>query len=381
LRSSANTSCLVAVLVPYLVGLGISRGVRQEAEDSVSFGADLYVSGNRFGRSVPIPLSSVEPISRIEGVRSVVPRIVGSISLGGEAGEAVLVGLPTDRFPQSISCIEGRLPSAGNRNELAIGTELALRLNIHLGDRLPPFYRNRNGERISHVVGLFRSDVSLWQARLIFTSFETAAAIFDQPGQATDLLVDCAPGYREEVQRAIARMVPSPSPQTENLLFRTVGRDELAAIVPRGLLHREGIFSALFVLAFAVAILALTVTSGLGNSERKREIGILKATGWQTDEILFRSAVESLSIAVVGFSVSLILAFVWLSWFNGYWIAGIFLAGVGPDPSFRVPYRLAPVPALLGFVISVAVVATGTLYSAWRAAIAPPIEAMRSGRG
>jgi ABC-type antimicrobial peptide transport system permease subunit len=133
-------------------------------------------------------------------------------------------------------------------------------------------------------------------------------------------------------------------------------------------------------MAFAVAILAIAVTSGLGHTGRRREIGILKATGWQTDEILLRATVESLCIVVSGFSVALLLAFVWLGCFNGYWVAGIFLAGVGIQPGFRVPYQLAPIPALLGLLVAFAVVMTGTLYSTWRAATAAPFEAIRSGR-
>jgi hypothetical protein len=71
------------------------------------------------------------------------------------------------------------------------------------------------------------------------------------------------------------------------------------------------------------------------------------------------------------------LAFVWLRAFNGYGIAAAFLPGVDAQPGFRVTFRLAPAPALVAFVISLAVVMTGSLYGTWRAAIAAPREAMR----
>ncbi|HMC66259.1 MAG TPA: ABC transporter permease [Gemmataceae bacterium] len=117
--------------------------------------------------------------------------------------------------------------------------------------------------------------------------------------------------------------------------------------------------------------------SALFDSTRRREIGILKATGWQTDEVLLRSLVESFSLSLVAASVSILLAYAWLKWFNGYWIAGVFLAGVDAAPTFRVPFLLAPVPVLLAFVVSFAVVMSGTLYSSWRAATVAPMEAMR----
>src|SRR5713101_5678588 len=84
LRSVVTTACVVAVLFPFLVGLALSKGVEEEAHDSIRFGADLYVSGDQFGRRVPIPLEALREIRKIEGVRTVTPRIVGSIVLGAD---------------------------------------------------------------------------------------------------------------------------------------------------------------------------------------------------------------------------------------------------------------------------------------------------------
>jgi ABC-type lipoprotein release transport system permease subunit len=325
---------------------------------------------------VPIPLAAAAAIAKIPGVSAAVPRIVGRIELGKERISAVLVGVPLENFPPALECVTGRLYHGGSRHELVVGTDLARRLHLEVGSFLPPFYRNSRGERVSEVVGLFRSDVSLWQARLIVTSFETAAHIFDQEGLATDVLVYCRPGYQDEVRTAILRTV-TVAPPGGTARPRVATREDLAALLPRGLLHREGVFTLLFVLAFAVAILVILVTSGLGLAERRREIGVLKATGWQTDELLLRSLVESCLLGLAGASVAIVLAVGWLKGLNGYWIAGVFLAGVDREPGFRVPFRLAPVPALLTFLIALVVILSGSLYSTWRAATAPPREAMR----
>lgn len=375
-RALVTTACVVAVLLPYLVGLGIARGVRDEAEAAVRHGADLYVTGERFGRPVPIPRAAADEVRKLPGVVSVTPRIVGRIELGTDRVSAVVVGVPPDAFPAGLECVEGRLPAGGPRNELAVGSDLARRLNLKIGSLLPPFYRSRSGEKVSEVVGVFRSDVTVWQARLIVTPFETAAHVFDQPGLATDLLVTCRPGYEYEVRRAVLRTLDLTG-RGDGVRPRVVARGELAAVLPEGVAHREGVFTLLFVLAFAVAILVVLVTSGFGLSERRREVGILKATGWQTDELLLRSLVESVLISLAGASLAIVLAVVWLRGLNGYWVAGVFLPGVGDDPGFRVPFRLTPVPALLAFLVSFVVVMTGSLYATWRAATAPPRAAMR----
>ncbi|HEY7312180.1 MAG TPA: FtsX-like permease family protein [Gemmataceae bacterium] len=379
LRSVVSFLAVVTVLLPYLVGLSISHGLQAEAEASVRFGADLYVTGSQFGRPVPIPLRAVPEIRRIDGVTEVVPRIVGDITLGRESVHAVLVGIPPEHAAAWADCIDGDLPQTRSLNELVIGTSLARKLSLKRDNKLWPFYRSdRKPARLSRVVGVFKPDAPLWQANLILTTFDTAATIFDQPDSATDLLVWCRPESQASVSAVIERQLSfSDSPTGGIVRPRVTAREDVRALLPRGLLHRQGVFNLHFLLAFAIGILVLLVTSGIGLGERRREIGILKATGWQTDEILLRGLVESFALSLAGACVSLLLAWVWLRVFNGYGIAGLFLDGVSAKPDFPVPFRLTPVPALLAFVLAFAVVLTGTLYSSWRAAVTPPREAMR----
>ena len=357
--------------------MAISRGLERQAEDSIRFGADLYVAGTQFGRDVPVPVVAAAEIKKFDGVTDVVPRITGNITLGKDREPVIVLGLPLETLPPSTTCIQGRLYRATSVNELVVGTELARRLNLTVGSLIPPFYRNERGERVSKVVGIFRSDVSLWQSRLVFTSFEAAADIFDQQGLATHLLVYIRPGYEASVRTEIIRMNLAGSESAKILRLRVTSPDDLRSLLSIGLLHRGGIFNLHFLLMFIVGILVVLVTSGLGLAERRREIGVLKATGWQTDEILLRGLVESLLLSVAGAAISTLLAFAWLRGINGFWIAGIFLAGVDVVPSFSVPFRLTVVPVLVCFLISLLIVLSGTLWSAWRAATVSPVEAMR----
>jgi ABC-type lipoprotein release transport system permease subunit len=373
LRSLVSVVALVVVLLPYLVGLGLSKGLQAEAEASVGFGADLYVTGSRFGRPAPLPLSAVSAVRALDGVIEVVPRIVGEVLLGKERLHAVLVGVPTERLPAWSACIDGDLPhGGGGPNQLVIGTALARRLSLKVGSVLLPFYHAERGERLSRIVGVFRPDAPLWQANLVLTTFDTAAHLFDQAGLATDLLVWCRSGSQAEVSQRIEQ-----SQLLGEMQARVTARGDLRALLPRGLLHREGIFNLHFVLVFVVGILVLLVTSGVGLAERRREIGILKATGWQTDEVLLRGAVEGICLSLAGACTALLLAWLWLRLFNGWGVAGFFLAGSEAAPDFQVPFQLTPVPALLALVLSLVIVLSGTLASLWRAATVAPREAMR----
>jgi ABC-type lipoprotein release transport system permease subunit len=275
--------------------------------------------------------------------------------------------------PPTIECVEGRLYGQSNRNELVMGCDLARRLNLKVGSLLPPFYQSQSGEHVSEIVGIFRENASIGQSNLIVTSFATAQRIFDRPGLATDLLVHCQPGYQEDVRKAIDRM---PREANQGRLQITT-REELAARLLEEPDRREGTLTLLSVIAFAVAVLVVLVTTGFGLGERRREVAILKALGWQTDELLFRSLVESLTLGILAASLSVVIAFIWMEWFNGYGIAGVFLAEVEVSPQIDVPFRLLPGPVLLMALMSLIVVSVGSLHSTWRSAIAPPREAMR----
>jgi ABC-type lipoprotein release transport system permease subunit len=379
LRSAVVLVALVVVLVPFLTGVAVARGLEESAEASVEFGADLYVTGTQLGRVVPLPThEAMTRISGIAGVREVVPRCVGAIVLGKDT-HAVLVGMPPEHFPAWVNCVAGRLPKEGTPHELVIGTGLAEKLGLKVGAFLPPFYRNeKQGERTSQIVGLFQPQTPLWQSHLILTTFETACFIFGQPDRTTDLLITCEPGAQDDVRTAVERVRPiTDGDGTHALRLRVLSREELLNLLPQGLLRREGIFDLHFVLVFIVAILVLLVTTGLGLSERRREIAILKATGWQTDQILVRGMAESLALTLAGTCLAVLLAWIWLRFLNAWGIASIFLSGVPAKPDFSVPFRLLPVPVLLAFIVALAIVMLGTVYSCWRAAIAQPREAMR----
>ena len=392
IRSAVTIAAVLSVLVPYLVGMGLVEGIRQEALVAIGSadgpGAialpDLYVAGSRFGRRVPIRLAAAEDIRRFEGVVRVIPRIVGRVTLGKKDVEAVLVGLPQEELAEAITgatigkVIEGQLPRTepGGAPQLVLGSALAKELGQQIGGVIPPILRSSRGEKTPRIVGIFRTDSSMWQSRVVLTTFETAAELFDQQGLATDLLVHCRAGQPAEVSARIVREVRGVGDET-GIGCEVILRSDLESLLPVGLGHRAGVFNLVFVVAFAVAILAILVISGFGLAERRRTIGILKATGWQTDQVLLRGLVEHLLLGLIGATASILLAFVWLKWFNGFWIAGVFVSGLEISPGIPVPFVLAPVPVLLAVLIACLLVTVGSVFSTWRTAVTSPAEAMR----
>jgi ABC-type lipoprotein release transport system permease subunit len=374
LRSAVTVVVVAAVLVPLLVGLAISEGVRREAEVSIGSGGDLYVSGESFGRPAPLPMETGSQLREVAGVTGVMPRIVGSIRLGAANEEAVVVGSPA--LPLNPGWVHGRLPEAGSLNELAVGQELARKLHLQPGAMLPPFYRSTSGERVSRVVGVIRPPAPFWSARLILTSLPTAAQMFDRPGLVTDFVVTCRPGEAAAVRQAVRTSLGSAS-HDPALRPRIISRDDLRALLSRSAGHREGVFHMHMLVAAASSVGLVLVSAGVGLTERKREIALLKATGWHTDEVLLRSFAESAVLSLMAASLSVSCALAWLAFLNGYGIAPLFISGLDAGSLIQIPFHLTGTMVLLAGAVAFAVVLSGTLYAAWRTAVTPPSRLLR----
>lgn len=377
LSSATTVACLVVMLVPYVLAVGISRGIADQAADGVREGADVYVGGSRFGRPAPLPLSALDAVRSIPGVTAAEPRIVGSVALGANREPVVFVGVAAGRLPAETDLVEGRLWRPGAHNELVVGSEIARRLHLRVGDVIPPFYRNDAGEHVASIVGIFRSDLPVWQAHVVVASLETAQEVFDEAGNATALLVRCAPEYRDGIGAQI-QQIPSLAPAGAPVLRpRVVTRDDLGALLSLRAHGREGGFTVQYVLVFAVGIPLVLTSTGLGLGARRRDVGLLKALGWRTDEVVLRSLVESMALASLGISVALLVVWAWIRAAGGAGVAPLFVPDADLVPGFDVPFRLVPEALVFGVLVAFVVTTTGSLWSSWRAASAPPAEAIR----
>lgn len=376
-RSVATVACVIAALGPYLTGLGLAGGLARQAAESIDAGADLYVSGVQFGRAVPLPLESVKKIAALPGVVKAAPRIIGKLTLGDERHMALVVGLSPHDMPP-LDFFAGVMFHDGPLNELIVGSQLAAQLKLRVGSLLPPFYRNRQGEKVSKVVGIFRTDAPLWQANLIFTSFNTAARLFDQPALASDVLVYCRAGTAERLSAAIRRRLHWDLAAGSRLDVQVSSRGGARALWAVAAAHRDGVFHLHWMLAVSIGMLAVLVTSGFGGTERRQEVGVLKAIGWRTDEILLRNLVEGTLLTLAGASLAVLITWCWLTVFNGWAIAQLFVPGLGWRPPLDVPFQLAPLPVLLAALLSWLIVTSGSLYTTWRTAMSPPASSMRS---
>jgi ABC-type lipoprotein release transport system permease subunit len=321
-----------------------------------------------YGSNAPIELEMVDNIERLQGVTRVVPRIIGRTYVRGRV--LAVLGIDPASVPGSLVLDRGRLPMA--KGEVIIGEGAAAYLNMNLGTQ---FTINLRQSSTFEVVGLFRSASSIWNVDLLLMGFEDASNLFEMKGKATDLSVYTRPGY-ERIVDVIVRLSEAEQERGKTVL-RVQTRGLIHRYTQRGFNVKVGIFAGFYCLVFALGIPSLGVISGFGLAARKREIGVMKATGWQTEEVLEMVALENLLLSLVSFPIIFTAAAVWLHLFNGALIAGFFIPGREVLIPFSVPSRILPIPFVLGLIMTVILTMAGSIYSSWRSAVVPPSEALR----
>lgn len=378
-RSVVIVVCLVAISGPYVTGIAISEGVRADAKLAVEEGADLYLTLDHFGRNGPVPLEYLAAFRRSPYILKVVPRVVGRASAvvatpGKDEADlelVVILGLEPDEMQLAPPPAEGTLPTSARGGEVMIGSALADHLGLRPGEQIT--LKVADVTMPFCVSAIFRRDASIWSAQLVSMTLRDAAKLFALPGYASDFLIYCRPGPGNiQAVRQVAWEILGDIP------YRLQSKNrEVASYVDKGFRHQQGVFSVLFLVAFAVGIPALLVASGLGLSDRKREIGICKAVGWQTSDVMMMVTFEQVLLSVIAACLAVLVSYVWVRLFNGVLVAQFFISEMGNVAPFRVPARFTFALLALSLLICLTITLVGSLYTTWRLATHPPAESIR----
>jgi ABC-type lipoprotein release transport system permease subunit len=378
-RSAVVVACLVAICGPYVTGVAISEGIRADAEISVRGGADLYLTLDQFGRNGPVPLKYLNAFRRSPNVTAVVPRIVGRAvavveSLGSQQADTslvVILGLEPEQM-KSAPWYEkdGRLdgPRGG---EVMIGSALADHLKIASGQQIT--FKVGDVTMPFRVSAVFPRDATIWSAQLVCMTLEDAGKLFNLPGYASDFLIYCRPGPGNvQAVRQDTFSILGDIPyrlQTKNA--------EVASYLDKGFRQQQGVFTVLFLVAFAVGIPALLIASGLGLSDRNREIGVCKAVGWQTTDVMLMVTFEQVFLSVIAACLAVLVSYLWVRPFNGVMVAQFFISELGNVAPFPVPARFTPAAPALALLLCLTITMVGGLYTTWRIATRLPAESIR----
>lgn len=361
---------LVFTFVIFITGsvLLLSYSFKKEATLMLKNSPELIIQRTMAGRHELIPVRISSEIMEIPGVSKVEPRYWGyyydSLVKANytilAAGESISV---------SNKLLKGRLPGIDESNKAAIGRGVSEARFIGTDSSIS--LQTAGGKHIDFwITGIFEAESELLTSDLIVISKSDFIKLFGIPeGMATDITVTVS---NETEAAVIAKKILLQFPDTRPIL-----RSEITRTYDAVFGWRSGLILTLFSGALiAFIILAWDKATGL-SAEEKQEIGILKAIGWETSDVLEMKFWEGLVISLTSFLLGIILAYIHIFFFG----ASIFAPALKGWSVIYPNFKLAPYIDFyqISILMSLTIVPyiASTIIPSWKASITEPDIVMR----
>jgi len=352
-------SFVIAILASILI---LTYSFKVEAVNVLLDAPELIVQKISGGRHDFIPETYMKTLQKINGVGNITPRYWGYYYDNGTDSTYTLLGV--DESVQNLKLLNGRFPES--KGECAIGRGAFGRgvgEHINIADSKGKPYRMR-------IVGLFGSDSDLLANNLVLLTKESVMDVFGMlPDRATDIVVQV---YNESEVPYVARKIRNELPDT-----RPIMKTEIIRTYDSVFSWRSGMIITMFSGALiAFCILVWDKASGL-NSDEKQEIGILKAIGWETSDILEMKFWEGLVLSIMSFIIGILLAYVHIYFFHASFIAPALKGWSTIFPEFRLIPYLNLYHIFTMFFLTVVPYIASTIVPSWKAAITDPDLVMK----
>ena len=347
---------LVYTLLVFLFASVVLYGdaLRREARLLLADAPELVVQRLSAGRHDLLPAAWLEQVRGLRGVRSVEGRLWGYHYDPAVAANYTLL-VPHEGSPAPGQAVVGA--ALARARGLAVGDVLSLRA----WDGNP---------RAFGVAGILSSDSELVSADLMLVNAADFRAFFAiAPDLYTDLALRVAnPREVRKVAEKVLQRLPG---------VRVIAREEMRRSYEAAFNWRQGLLlTFLSTILVAFALLAWDKASGL-SAEERREIGILKALGWDTGDVLRMKLWEGALVSVAAFLAGYVLAWLHVFYADAPLFTAVLKGWSVLYPRFALTPQVDVAQIATLFFLTVLPYVAATVVPVWRAATLDPDEVMR----
>ncbi|MBL0159274.1 MAG: FtsX-like permease family protein [Bryobacterales bacterium] len=353
------TLLFVYTLIVFLLAsvMLFTHALRREAALVLARSPDVIVQRMMAGRHDLIPSSYLDKIGRIRGVQKKEGRLWGYYYDPAQKANYTVMAPPADA---------GTMVGPGR---IAVGAALARSLGRSVNAQV--WFQSYSGKLFAFTISsVFPEESELVSADLVLMCEEDFRAFFDYPaGQYTDIALTVA---NPQELNTIAAKLASRLPDSRAIL-----RQDILRTYDSIFNWREGIVLVLLSGAMiAFGIFALEKASGL-SADEKREIGILKAIGWETGDVIRMKLWEGTLISLTAFLGGYIAAYLHVFRFSSALFEPVLKGWSVLYPRFELTPVVDGFQLATLFFFTVFPYALATIVPIWRAAVTDPDSVMR----
>jgi ABC-type antimicrobial peptide transport system permease subunit len=161
---------------------------------------------------------------------------------------------------------------------------------------------------------------------------------------------------------------------------RVITKDVLLSAQEKTYGDRSGFFSIVwYVILIAVAIIAFNQTVVVGH-ESKFEVGLLKALGFSTSDVIQVRLIESLVLGTLAGAIGLTVGILFDSVLGAPVLRDFMLGWANLYPGFPVPVYISPQTVLFTFAVTIVPLLFASVIPSWLNATVYPDISMRGAR-
>ncbi len=346
---------LVYTLIVFVLAsvMFFAEAIKREASIILKGSPEIIVQRLVAGRQELVPVGYIKGIKKIRGVQSVTGR------LWGYYFEPVVGANFTLMTPEG----------GAEKGKIEVGKGILRSMRASEGDILS-LKTCKGNWLVLKIKGALSSESELVSSDLILISEEDFRSVFGiSKGYFTDLTLKVR-NSRELV--TIAQKIQYLYPDT-----RPIVRDEILRTYDSIFNWRSGILLVIMAGAgLAFIIFAWDKASGL-SAEEKKEIGILKAIGWETSDVIVMKFWEGTVISLSSFLAGIILAYFHVFFTSSTLFEPVLKGWSVLYPEFRLTPFIDETQVMTLFFLTVLPYTVATIVPSWRAASVDPDSVMR----
>jgi ABC-type lipoprotein release transport system permease subunit len=347
---------LVYTLIVFVLAsvMLFTHALRREAVLVLEGAPEIVLQRMVAGRHDLVPASYLERIGAVRGVQQKAGRLWGYFYDPAVKANYTLMVPPADP------------PATG---EAMIGTGIARARGVGVGDFVA--WRGSDGQpHTLRITRLLESESELVSSDLVLVSEGFFRGFFGIPeGHYTDLALWVRnPREVRKVAEKLTVVLPDARPILREEILRTY--DAVFA-------WRQGIVYVLLIGAvLAFVVFAWDKASGL-SAEERREIGILKAVGWETADVIRMKFWEGAIVSLTAFLVGYVAAYVHVFFADAALFEPVLKGWAVLYPRFQLMPTIDGLQLATLFFFTVFPYTVATIVPIWRAAITDPDTVMR----
>lgn len=299
--------------------------------------------------------------------------------------------------------ISGKLDLSGDGT--VIGSELARTLGVHVGDLLTVYSPGNLGEVIDQldklkektgkgakaeeidsirqmvlptqltVTGIFESGRYLYDSEFLLVPLHIGQELYGLGGSVHGLSIRTVdPDRAAEIREDLRKNLPE---ELSCVTWMDLNKQLFDAIA----MERHVMF---FLLMFIILVAAFGIMNTLitVTVQKTREIGVLKALGARTWQIVSVFLVQGMVVGVIGVASGLVLGMTLIRWRNevSQWLASVLGVEIFPRSVYQfneIPAEIVPTDVALICISAFIICSLAALIPAWIASRMDPVKALR----